>query len=98
VQRTNGIESEVRKMDDLKVQDLKKRMAAAVNEPDKDKQREMVQEIMDIPEMEQFKELFLKVWDQIKEFVIKCERTVRKYKRTASFKRQHIKHKRWCVN
>ena len=76
--------------------DLRKRMEAAVNEPDKDKQRVMIQEIMDSPEMARFKELFLRVWDQIKEFVIKCERTIIKYKRTASFKRQHIKYKRWC--
>ncbi|HFJ9518331.1 TPA: hypothetical protein ACGW7Q_005258 [Bacillus tropicus] len=78
------------------MQELKMRMEAAINEPDKDKQREMVQEIMDSPEMNQFKELFLRIWNQIKEFVIKCERTIRKYKRTASFKRQYIKYKRWC--
>ncbi|KLA21077.1 hypothetical protein B4078_5405 [Bacillus cereus] len=36
------------------------------------------------------------MWNQIKEFVIKCERTIKKYKRTAYFKRQHIKYKRWC--
>ncbi|MEK4614472.1 hypothetical protein [Bacillus sp. FSL K6-0067] len=77
------------------MKDLKKRMEAAINEPDKDKQRKMVQEIMDSPEMIQFKELFLRIWNQIKEFVIKCERTIRKYQRTASFKRQHIKYKRW---
>lgn len=79
-----------------KMQYLKRSMEAAINEPDKDKQRVMVQEIMDSPEMARFKELFLRVWDQIKEFVIKCERTIKKYKRTASFKRQHIKYKRWC--
>lgn len=79
-----------------KMQYLKRSMEAAINEPDKDKQRVMVQEIMDIPEMARFKELFLRVRDQIKEFVIKCERTIKKYKRTASFKRQHIKYKRWC--
>ncbi|EAL11176.1 hypothetical protein protein [Bacillus cereus G9241] len=31
------------------MQELKMRMEAAINEPDKDKQREMVQEIMDSP-------------------------------------------------
>lgn len=79
-----------------KMQYLKRSMEAAINETDKDKQRVMVQEIMDSPEMARFKEVFLRVWNQIKEFVIKCERTIKKYKRTASFKRQHIKYKRWC--
>ncbi|MDK7486771.1 hypothetical protein OWO82_25860 [Bacillus paranthracis] len=79
-----------------KMQYLKMSIEAAINETDKDKQRVMVQEIMDSPEMARFKELFLRVWNQIKEFVIKCERTIKKYKRTAYFKRQHIKYKRWC--
>ncbi|EJV41748.1 hypothetical protein [Bacillus toyonensis] len=76
-----------------KMQYLKMRMEEAINETDKDKQREMVQEIMDSPLMAKFKEWFLNVWNQIKEFVIKCERMIKKYKRNASFKRQHIKYK-----
>ncbi|MED0906339.1 hypothetical protein CN327_06875 [Bacillus cereus] len=78
------------------MKELKMRMEAAINEPYKDKQREMIQEIMVSEVMAQFKKLFLNIWNQIKEFVIKCERMVRKYQRTASFKRQHIKYKRWC--
>lgn len=31
-----------------------------------------------------------------KEFVIRCERAIKKYKRAVLFKRQQIKYKRWC--
>ncbi len=61
------------------MKELKMRMEAAINEPSKDKQREMIQEIMVSEVMAQFKKLFLNIWNQIKEFVIKCERMVRKY-------------------
>jgi DNA-binding Lrp family transcriptional regulator len=94
-------------MDDLKVQDLKKRIAAAVNEPDKDKQREMVQEIMDSPEMSRFTEVIQNAFDYICEIITEiietlCEvlrpivRVVIKHQRINSFRRQRIKYKRWC--
>lgn len=87
------------------MQDLKKRMEAAVNEPDKDKQREMVQEIMDSPEMLQFKKIIQNAFDYIcgiiNEFIKVLSvvlkpivRVVKKYQRIDSFRRQRMKHKR----
>lgn len=86
------------------MQDLKKRMEAAVNEPDKDKQREMVQQIVDSPEMLQFKEMIQNVFNRICEIITDfietlCEvlkpivRVVKKYQRINSFRRQRIQHK-----
>jgi len=49
--------------------DLKKQMILALYEPDEDKKREMVQEIMDSPEMEEFNNMMKQLWDCITSFV-----------------------------
>lgn len=81
--------------------DLQKQMTLALNEPNKDKQREMFQEIMDSPEMEQFNKMIKKLWDYITDFVKtlfehirEIVRTVKKYQRINSYRRQRIKHRR----
>lgn len=85
--------------------DLQKQMTLALNEPNKDKQREMVQEIMDSPEMAQFKELFQNIWDCISgiikviyEPIKKIARLIIKQKRINSYRRQRIKHRRRVSN
>jgi len=81
--------------------DLKKQMILALYEPDEDKKREMVQEIMDSPEMEEFNNMMKQLWDCITSFVKtlfdhirKIVRAVKKYQRINSYRRQRIKHRR----
>ncbi len=85
--------------------DLQKQMTLALNEPNKDKQREMFQEIMDSPEMARFKELFQNIWDCISgiikviyEPIKKIARLITKQKRINSYRRQRIKHRRRVSN
>lgn len=85
--------------------DLQKQMTLALNEPNKDKQREMFQEIMDSPEMEQFNNMIKKLWDCITNFVKtlldhirEIVRAVKKYQRINSYRRQRIKHRRRVSN
>ncbi len=85
--------------------DLQKQMTLALNEPNKDKQREMFQEIMDSPEMERFNNMIRKLWDCITNFVKtlldhirEIVRAVKKYQRINSYRRQRIKHRRRVSN
>lgn len=85
--------------------DLQKQMTLALNEPNKDKQREMFQEIMDSPEMERFNYMIRKLWDCITNFVKtlldhirEIVRAVKKYQRINSYRRQRIKHRRRVSN
>lgn len=87
-------------MDSFKINELKKQMELAINEPNKGKQRKMVQEIMNSPEMYQFKKVIQKLWEYVAEFVKiliesirQIARVIKKYQRSNSFKRQRIKHK-----
>lgn len=85
--------------------DLQKQMTLALNEPNKDKQRKMFQEIMNSPEMEQFNNMIRKLWDCITNFVKtlldhirEIVRAVKKYQRIHSYRRQRIKHRRRVGN
>lgn len=85
--------------------DLNKQMILALNEPNKDKQREMIQEIMNSPEMEQFNIMMKKLWDCITNFfktlldhIREIVRAVKRYQRTNSYRRQRIKHRRRMGN
>ncbi|HFK1537580.1 TPA: hypothetical protein ACGXMY_005636 [Bacillus cereus] len=85
-----------------KTEELVKRMEAALNETDKDKQRKIVQEIKNSPELAWFQETLRNIWrmtytvvEQLWEMVKQATRTATKQQRINSFRRQHIKHKRW---
>ncbi len=85
--------------------DLQKQMTLALNEPNKDKQRKMIQEIMDSPEMEQFNIMMKKLWDCITNFfktlldhIREIVRVVKRYQRISSYRRQRIKHRRRMGN
>ncbi|KLA12526.1 hypothetical protein B4087_4998 [Bacillus cereus] len=85
--------------------DLEEKMILAFYEPDEDKEREMVQEIMNSPEMEEFNNMMKQFWectvkvvknllDHIREIV----RVVKRYQRINSYRKQRIKHRRRVSN
>lgn len=87
-------------MDRSKINELKKQIESALNEPNKDKQEKMVHEIMKSPEMYQFEKVIQKLWEYIAkvvkiliESIRQIARAIKKYQRSNSFKRQRIKHK-----